>query len=390
MDEPRDIRTAASARRVAGVPRCLMCRRSLFLLVAIATFLNAGKIQPAPGDEAPDPRDPLLLKLSSLPLEKGSPLRFDVDLGNGGQGAAAPSGETEDRSRTHSGGLGAPWTAEPWPRPLEPLSGHDLPSPIERARPWESDRQPEIEPLKRDRDDRPFDQPFLDDNPLDDGDALDGAEQRAWWLPSRSAETFPERVWRHERHLWSFHFYGGQNFTDDLGEILTGSIHRHASGLASVGVVRHGGAFFGLHGSDWWWPTWEIEYTFTRRFEGSSFSEHNIIPLRARWDIPLGDTASRYMEISFAVSEGLSLADRVPDVEQRDRDRSHEFQNFLAFDLILGLPFLSEFGSFATSTNLFLRIHHRSDAYGLYPEEGGSNTLTVGVSFGRRRTQRRW
>ncbi len=349
---------------------------TVFLLVPIATSLSAGDRPLTPDGERHEQRDLFhlfRLRLSALPREKEDLFRFEIGLGEGTT-TSTPSDASPQRLVAPPGGLGAPRQAKSWPDPWE--SRHDSLSPVGR----ESRRQPEIDPLERYRDDKAF----PDDN------WIDGEKNAARGVRSRSSDDFLERVWLHERHLWSLHFYGGQNFTDNLADVVRADTHRHPSGLASVGAVRHGGAFFGLHEEAWWWPTWEVEYTFTRRFEDSPLNEHNIVPLRLRWDLPLGATVGRHMELSFAVSEGVSLAESIPNVEVNDRENSHEIQNFLAFDIILGLPFLGEFASFAHSTNLFFRIHHRSDVYGLYPEDGGSNTLTVGLSFGRRRTKRRW
>ena len=91
-----------------------------------------------------------------------------------------------ERSQEPSGGLGAPWQAEPWPRPLESFPQHDPLSPLGRERPWEEDDHPEIDPRKRDRMDRPFEELF--DNPFDDGDPLDDTGEEAWSLPSRPSQ----------------------------------------------------------------------------------------------------------------------------------------------------------------------------------------------------------
>lgn len=197
------------------------------------------------------------------------------------------------------------------------------------------------------------------------------------------------RWWKKERQQWSLHFYGGQNVNDTLFELFGGEVHRHSSGLASLGAVRDNGAFGGVHADKWWWPSWEVEYTLTRRLETSAFNEHNLSPLRLRWDLPTSEELDPYAEFSFALSEGLSLAERIPDVEVRSDEESHRFQNFLALDFILGLPRLKRVASFTKNMNVFFRVHHRSDFYGVYPKDGGSNTLTVGVSFGRSRTEKR-
>ncbi len=87
---------------------------------------------------------------------------------------------------------------------------------------------------------------------------------------------------------------------------------------------------------------------------------------------------------SFAVGEGLSYATRNPELEnpRKDifglqyREHSRPFLNYLLFEVAGRAPLMPE------NMMLFLRIHHRSGAFGMYcPPTCGSNFVTYGARF---------
>ncbi|MDH5655941.1 MAG: hypothetical protein OEZ34_08535 [Spirochaetia bacterium] len=86
---------------------------------------------------------------------------------------------------------------------------------------------------------------------------------------------------------------------------------------------------------------------------------------------------------SFGLGEGLSLASRNPDLENKRRnflnlyeenEYSNKMLNYLMFEIELKPP-----GRFSAAKPFF-RIHHRSGIYGIYcPPTCGSNFISYGV-----------
>jgi hypothetical protein len=78
-----------------------------------------------------------------------------------------------------------------------------------------------------------------------------------------------------------------------------------------------------------------------------------------------------YLNTSLAVGNGLSYATEVPRVEKEYDEDAVRVLNYLLVELTFGLPEQPRW-SFS------LRIHHRSDVFGLF-EGGGSNFLCGGI-----------
>lgn len=74
---------------------------------------------------------------------------------------------------------------------------------------------------------------------------------------------------------------------------------------------------------------------------------------------------------SLAYGLGLSYATDVPESEIARRDASQRTLATWFIEL--------EFGGRAARTRPYLRLHHRSDAFGLFPTDTGSNVLMLGL-----------
>ena len=79
----------------------------------------------------------------------------------------------------------------------------------------------------------------------------------------------------------------------------------------------------------------------------------------------------RYLNTSFAVGNGLSYATEVPRVEKKFDEDAVRVLNYLLVELTFGLPGQPRWG-------FSLRIHHRSEVFGLF-KGGGSNFLCAGI-----------
>lgn len=74
---------------------------------------------------------------------------------------------------------------------------------------------------------------------------------------------------------------------------------------------------------------------------------------------------------SLAYGLGVSHAGDVPESEVARRDDSQRTLATWFIEL--------EFGGAQAETRPYLRLHHRSDAFGLFPTDTGSNVLVLGV-----------
>jgi len=94
-----------------------------------------------------------------------------------------------------------------------------------------------------------------------------------------------------------------------------------------------------------------------------------------------------FLPASFAFGEGLSIASKTPELENRlkdlmalrfeDRERSKPVLNYFLFELDFSLPVVMH------DPRVFIRLHHRSGVFGTYcPKTCGSNFITYGIKIG--------
>jgi hypothetical protein len=91
----------------------------------------------------------------------------------------------------------------------------------------------------------------------------------------------------------------------------------------------------------------------------------------ARWEPFWWD---RYLDTSAAFGLGLSFATEKPKAEIINEGDSEQWMVYWMLELAFSLPQKPELA-------LISRIHHRSEAYGLVAEKGGSNALAVGLKY---------
>ena len=80
----------------------------------------------------------------------------------------------------------------------------------------------------------------------------------------------------------------------------------------------------------------------------------------------------RHLETSVAFGLGPSFATDTPKAEVQNEGESQNFMLYWMMELALSLPEKPDLA-------LITRIHHRSEAYGLIADEGGSNALAIGL-----------
>jgi len=99
--------------------------------------------------------------------------------------------------------------------------------------------------------------------------------------------------------------------------------------------------------------------------------EFNLPIVGFRWHrFPWDD----HLSTSLAWGIGPSYATRVPEIElETNDDSSSQWLIYWFGELTLGLP--------TARWEILLRLHHRSDGFGLVADDGGSNALCAGLRY---------
>ncbi|MCZ6637227.1 MAG: hypothetical protein O7C66_03425 [Alphaproteobacteria bacterium] len=131
-------------------------------------------------------------------------------------------------------------------------------------------------------------------------------------------------------------------------------------------------ALVGMAGSRRIWRydddiSFEIEGQIIRHFGDQDHWEFNL-PFIVRWEtFPWNDI----IDTSVAFGLGPSYASKVPKDESAMDGESQHWLVYWVFELAMGLPETDWSGVF--------RLHHRSGAFGIVADKGGSNVLAVGL-----------
>jgi len=156
---------------------------------------------------------------------------------------------------------------------------------------------------------------------------------------------------------WAVTFWGAWGTDGNIEDLPGVTSDFEKSWLAGIGLTRE----IGRTGEDF---AWEVEAIAVRHF-GEQRHWEGDLALGLRWRDP-------FWPGSFAVHSGVSLASRLPVLEERVDPPTRKFLHFLGIEW-----------AFAARANpsreLVLRLHHRSAAYGLYgTDDGGSNFVALG------------
>ncbi len=167
-----------------------------------------------------------------------------------------------------------------------------------------------------------------------------------------------------EEYSWSFSFYGGKWSDNRIGQILYSRARLRSS--ATVWAAGIGRALHRI--SDGF--AVETELNFARHRGRQDHFEINAAVLMRRQCLLWG----RRLLASLAYGLGPSYAFRCPPIEQRtDRDPARLLV-FMPVELAVGAARPG-----APPWELIVRIHHRSGAYGVVSDAGGSNFVAVGM-----------
>jgi len=196
---------------------------------------------------------------------------------------------------------------------------------------------------------------------------------KRWYLGSTSAIVlslllpFGPAVpagWADER-LYALNFYAGWMTTNHWDEFFhnADNLKFKDSYLMGVTLAHCIGRYQDM-------ASFEIEGQVVKHFNFMTHWELNAL-VAARWEKFWWDDA---LDTSLAFGLGPSFATNEPDIEsERDGDTSR-FLIYWMLELAVGLP---DYPRVA----LITRIHHRSDAFGLISNGGGSNALVFGLKW---------
>ncbi|MFC1763866.1 hypothetical protein ACFL6U_17550 [Planctomycetota bacterium] len=168
-----------------------------------------------------------------------------------------------------------------------------------------------------------------------------------------------------EQRLYALNLYGGVMTTNDWDEIaFPSSVDFKDSYLAAATLARNIGWYKHL-------ASFELEGQVVKHFNFQNHWEINAL-VTGRWEAFWWD---KHLDTSLAFGLGPSYATEKPDVEIYNDGDTSQLLVYWMIELALALP------QHAERTALILRIHHRSDAFGLVAEKGGSNALGLGMKI---------
>ena len=183
----------------------------------------------------------------------------------------------------------------------------------------------------------------------------------AFFLFLPFAEVAPA-AWAEER-LYALNLYAGRLTSNHWEEFFSSELDFKDSYLLTVALARRIGAYEDK-------ASFEIEGQIVKHFNVQTHWELNAL-VAARWEAFWWDDV---LDTSVAFGLGPSYATDTPEIEIEINGDTSQFLVFWMLELALGLP---DYPHVA----LITRIHHRSDAFGLIPDGGGSNALAVGLKW---------
>jgi len=168
-----------------------------------------------------------------------------------------------------------------------------------------------------------------------------------------------------EEKPYSLNIYAGQMTTNDWEDFFGfgDQMNFTNSYLTAVTLARRIGTYKKM-------ASFEVEGQVVKHFNIQDNWELNALVI-ARWE---AFWWNKYIDTSVAFGLGPSFATAEPALEKLTEGDTSKFLVYWMMELEVGLPQYSRF-------SLITRLHHRSNAYGLLAEKGGSNALTIGLKY---------
>jgi hypothetical protein len=164
-------------------------------------------------------------------------------------------------------------------------------------------------------------------------------------------------------HLYALNLYAGRLTSNHWEEFFSSELDFKDSYLVTAALARRIGAYEDK-------ASFEIEGQIVKHFNVQTHLELNAL-FAARWEAFWWDDV---LDTSVAFGLGPSYATDEPEIETEINGNASQFLIYWMLELALGLP---DYPRIA----LITRIHHRSDAFGLIPDGGGSNALAFGLKW---------
>ncbi len=117
--------------------------------------------------------------------------------------------------------------------------------------------------------------------------------------------------------------------------------------------------------------SYELEGQVVKHFKRQTHWEFNALAT-IRWEKFYWD---KWLDTSLAFGLGPSYATKKPEVEIEIEGDTEKLLVYWMLELAM-VPFANK-----PELELISRIHHRSEAYGLVADEGGSNALALGFRY---------
>jgi hypothetical protein len=164
-------------------------------------------------------------------------------------------------------------------------------------------------------------------------------------------------------HLYALNLYAGRLTSNHWEEFFSSELDFKDSYLVTVALARR----IGGYGDK---ASFEIEGQIVKHFNVQTHWELNAL-VAARWEAFWWDDV---LDTSVAFGLGPSYATDKPEIETEIDGDTSRLMIYWMLELALGLP---DYPHVA----LITRIHHRSDAFGLISDGGGSNALAFGLKW---------
>ncbi len=168
-----------------------------------------------------------------------------------------------------------------------------------------------------------------------------------------------------EKYQYSLNFYSGQMTTNHFEDFFTEeTVNYSKSYLLALSLARTIGHWRNK-------LSYEVEGQVVKHFNYQNHWEFNLLGV-LRWEKFPWDN---WLQTSAAFGLGPSWATRRPKIEIENDGETARFMVYWMTELAIA-PFSSR-----PNLELFSRIHHRSDAFGLVADDGGSNALAFGLRY---------
>jgi len=168
-----------------------------------------------------------------------------------------------------------------------------------------------------------------------------------------------------DKPSYALSVYGGRITDNEIGDFAVGflDLDFEDSYLVALALARRIATYNEL-------ASFEVEGQIVKHFDRQDHWEFNGL-IVARWEAFFWD---RYLDTSLAAGIGPSYATDVPEIEIQRSGESERLQVYMLVELEAVLPSHPNIAA-------IIRIHHRSNAFGIVADDGTSNALAFGLKF---------